>query len=259
MNERECHHRVRARLALMAVLMSVGLAGVAGRADAQMSAGEHKTMIGWADTWFLLLEQLEYSARGPERPASLEARSWYGGANSRVWLRAEGEQSTAGPDRAGEGEAQLLYGRLVAPYWDAVIGLRGDRRWGDGNSGRMLLAIGLFGLSPYRFEVEPTLFVGTKGELSARMNAVFPLLITQRLILEPRMELDGALKAVPSFGVRKGLSGYNVGFRLRYEFKREFAPYVGIVRTRGADPIGSSPGLRSSAENRLVVGLRMWR
>lgn len=220
---------------------------------------EHKEMMAWGNTLFVLFEQLEYSPRGPERPVSVDARSWYGGAYNRVWLRAEGERSTAGADKEAVAEVQLLYGKLIDPFWDAVVGLRGDRRWEDDSRGRVLLAVGLLGLAPYRFEFEPTLFVSSKGELSGRIDAAFPLLLTQRLILEPRVEADFALQAVPRFGVRKGLSEYELGLRLRYEFKREFAPYVGWSRTRESEPTGGAgrPGL--TPENRLVLGLRLWR
>lgn len=231
-----------------------------GSADAQMPGmPEQKEMMAWGNTWFVLFEQLEYSPQGAERPVSLDARSWYGGAYNRIWLRAEGERNTAGADKEGEGELQLLYGKLVDPFWDAVVGLRGDRRWENGSRGRLLLAIGLLGLAPYRFEFEPTVFVSPKGELSARVSAAFPLLLTQRLVLEPRAEADLALQAVPRFGVRKGLGEYELGVRLRYEFKREFAPYVGWSRTREAEPTGDAAGGTSIPENRLVLGLRVWR
>lgn len=231
-----------------------------GRADAQMPGmPEQKEMMAWGNTWFVLFEQLEYSPQGADRPVSLDARSWYGGAYKRVWLKVEGERSTAGADKEGEAEVQLLYGKLIDPFWDAVVGLRGDRRWDDDPRGRVLLAAGLLGLAPYRFEFEPTLFVSPKGELSARIGAAFPLLLTQRLILEPRVEADWAVQAVPRFGVRKGLGEYELGLRLRYEFKREFAPYVGWSRTRESEPTGDASGAGSTPENRLVLGLRVWR
>lgn len=244
------------RLAAVALLASA----FAGRVDAQMPGmPEQKQMMGWGNTLFIFFEQLEYSPNAPARPASLDARMWYGGAYRRVWLRAEGERSTVGQEREAEAEVQLLYGRLVDPFWDAVVGLRGDRQWADGDSrGRILLAIGLVGLAPYRFELEPMLFVGAKGDLSARVDAAFPMLITQRLVLEPRIEVHAETRADARYGVRRGIGEYELGFRLRYEFKREFAPYVGWTRERGRDPAGDRAGIRRAAENQLVFGLRAW-
>ena len=244
-------------LAIVALITSA----LAVRIDAQMPGmPEHKEMMAWGNTLFIFFEQLEYSPDGAARPASMDARMWYGGAYKRVWLRAEGERSTAGEDREAEGEVQLLYGRLVDPFWDAVVGLRGDRQWADGDSrGRVLLALGLLGLAPYRFELEPTLFIGPKGDLSARVGAAFPLLITQRLVVEPRIEVDAAMQAAPRYGVRRGIGEYELGVRLRYEFKREFAPYIGWTRGRGRDGPSDLNSERASAENKLVFGLRAWR
>lgn len=241
------------------LVVSLGIV-FGGNAAAQLPGmPEQKAMLAWGNTWFVLFEKLEYSPREPERPVIIDARSWYGGAYRRVWLLAEAERSTAGAAGEGKAEVRLLYGRLIDPFWDAVIGVRGDRRWADQSRGRILLAVGLLGLAPYRFEFEPTLFVSQKGELSARLGAAFPLLLTQRLILEPKVKVDAALQAVPSFGVRKGLGEYELGFRLRYEFRRELAPYVGWERSRGLDPAGGAVGERSAPENRLVFGLRLWR
>lgn len=255
--QRAAVRRVARRLTAYALIASA----FAVRVDAQMPGmPEHKEMMAWGNTLFIFFEQLEYSPDGPDRPASMDARIWYGGAYRRVWLRAEGERSTAGEDREADGEVQLLYGRLVDPFWDAVVGLRGDRQWADGDSrGRVLLAVGLLGLAPYRFELEPTLFIGPKGDLSARLGAAFPLLLTQRLVVEPRIEFDAAMQAAPRYGVRRGIGEYELGIRLRYEFKREFAPYVGWTRARDRDPTSDLTGARSSAENQLVFGLRAWR
>ena len=255
--QRAAINRIARGLTALALIASA----FAVRVDAQMPGmPEHKEMMAWGNTLFIFFEQLEYSPDGPDRPASMDARMWYGGAYRRVWLRAEGERSTAGEDREADGELQLLYGRLVDPFWDAVIGLRGDRQWAGGDSrGRVLLAVGLLGLAPYRFELEPTLFIGPKGDLSARLGAAFPLLLTQRLVVEPRIEFDAAMQAAPRYGVRRGIGEYELGIRLRYEFKREFAPYVGWTRARDRDPTSDLTGARSSAENQLVFGLRAWR
>lgn len=244
--------RLGAALVLLTVLARISQAQMPGMP-------EHEQMMKWGNTLFIMFEQLEYSPLENSRPASVDARLWYGGAYRRVWLRAEGERSTAGETEA-DAELQLLYGMLVDPFWDAVIGLRADRQWDNGESrGRVLLAFGFLGLAPYRFEFEPTLFVGPKGELSARLGAAFPLLLTQRLVLEPRIEVDAAMQAAPRYGVRRGVGEYELGFRLRYEFKREFAPYVGWKRSRGRDPGGEASAARSTGQNQLVFGLRLWR
>jgi copper resistance protein B len=208
---------------------------------------------------FLLFHKLEYVPEPAERPVELEATSWIGGDVNRLWLRAEGETSTL--NREGEVEAEALYGRLVSPFFDAVAGVRVDRRWGDGGDTRGFLAVGLQGLAPYRFEVEPTLYLSHEGDVSAGFAASYHVLFTQRLKLESELETTVALQEVPEWGVGNGVNDLGLGFRLRYEFHRKFAPYVGydhswafgetadFVRAAGGDP----------GEGAFVVGVRIWR
>lgn len=235
-------------------------AGAARGAGAQMPGmPEMKQMMRWEPTLFVLFDQLEHAPGAAGRPVNAELLSWYGGALNRVWVRAQSELATT--ERQGEVEADVLYGRLVDPWWDAVVGIRVDEHWGNENFTRVLATVGLIGLAPYRFEFEPTLFLSHKGELSARLEASTQILITQRLVAEPEFEVNAALQAVPQYDVRSGLNDYEMGLRLRYEFRREFAPYVGWSRSRRiggstdlADPHGDPKG-----ESRFVFGLRLWR
>lgn len=247
-------------LARRQAALAVLLAGTASAAGAQMPGmPEMKEMMSWGRTLFVLFDQLEYAPGGEGRPVNVDAVAWYGGAYNRMWIRAQGEQATTQAE--GEAEAQVLYGRLVDPYWDAVAGLRADTRRGDGNPRRVQLVLGFIGLAPYRFELAPTLFVSQRGEISARLEAAYQFLLTQRLIAEPEVELNAALQAVPRYDIASGLNDYEMGVRFRYEFRREVAPYVGLSRARrgagSANPTGTD-GIATS-ENRVVIGLRLWR
>lgn len=239
---------------------TLALASAAGAAGAQMPGmPEMKHGMAWGNTLFVLFDQLEYVPAGEGRPVNVDALAWYGGAYNRVWVRAQSELATT--ERQGEVEAELLYGRLIDPWWDAVAGLRLDSHYGSERFDRVLLAVGLVGLAPYRFEFEPTLFVSHRGELSARLEASTQLLVTQRLVAEPEFELNAALQNVPAYDVRSGINDYELGLRLRYEFRREFAPYVGWSMSRR---VGGSTDLPDNhgdprAESRFVVGLRAWR
>ena len=245
--------RTWAALAALAV-------AVPGEARAQMPGmPEMKHMMRWENTLFVLFDQLEYSPAGEGRPANVEALAWYGGAYNRVWVRAQGEFATT--ERAGEAEAQVLFGRLVSPWWDAVAGLRVDKHWGDEDPERVQLAIGFIGLAPLRFELQPTLFVSHRGEISARLEAGYQFLLTQRLVAEPEVELNAALQASRRYDIARGLNDYEMGLRVRYEFRREIAPYVGVSRSRrigGATNIAREHG-EPIADNRFVVGVRLWR
>lgn len=248
----------RGRLA-RAAAAALLLAGAARGADAQMPGmPEMKKMMRWEPTLFVRFDQLEHAPGAAGRPVNAELLSWYGGAINRVWVRAQSELATT--QRQGEVEADVLYGRLVDPWWDAVVGLRVDEHWGNENFTRVLASVGLIGLAPYRFEFEPTLFVSHRGELSARLEASTQVLITQRLVVEPEFEVNAALQAVPKYDVRRGLNDYELGVRVRYEFRREFAPYAGWSRSRR---IGGSTDLTDHGdprgESRFVIGLRLWR
>lgn len=231
---------------LIAVVLLVGLP--AQTAHAQTMDDEPHA--------FVLLDQLEYVPGPADQPMALEALSWIGGDVNRLWVRAEGEQSTL--HREGEAEVEALYGRLISPYFDVVAGARVDRRWEDGGDTRGFLAVGLQGLAPYRFEIEPTLYVSHEGDVSAGFAASYHVLFTQRLIMESELETKAALQDVPEWGVGSGVNDLGLGVRLRYEFHRKFAPYVGYDHSwtfgETADLIGGD-----TSSGAFVFGVRVWR
>lgn len=236
------------------------LAAATGNAQAQGGPTHGLEEMTWQPTLFVLFDQLEFVASPAERPVALAMTAWYGGSRNRVWLRAQAEQSTR--DRsAGVGEAELLYGRLVDPFWDGVAGIRIDRDWDGQTPTRVHAAFGFVGLAPYRFELSPTLYVSTDGDVSARLEAAYQLLLTQRLIAEPEFEVNLGLNAVPSAGLGRGLHDYETGIRIRYEVRREFGPYVGwswMRRLGGTADIARAGGDPVN-ESSFVIGVRMWR
>lgn len=247
-------HARRAGVALTLLLLALA------RPAAGQGIGleQLREMMDWGTGAFLLFDQLEYAPDGAGRPLSLEATGWIGGAYNRLWVRAEGEQLTV--ESGGGAEVEALYGRLISPYFDAVAGVRVDRRWGDESATRGLFAVGIQGLAPYWFEVAPTLYVSQDGDLSARLAAEYELLFTQRLVATPELEVNAALQEVPEFGIGSGLNDVELGLRLRYEIRREFAPYIGYAWTRRVG--GSADFARAEGEavsgGAFVAGLRVW-
>ena len=236
------------------------IAAMSTAMHAQMPGMTHEARdmgMTWGRALFVLFDQLEYAPASEQRTANVDGRMWYGGAYRRLWLRAQGEAATT--TREGAAEVELLFGKLVDPFWDAVVGVHVDTRWGDESTRRAQLALGFVGLAPYRFELEPTLFVSRDGDVSGRLQAGFPLLLTQRLIAEPEFEINAALQAVPAYHIRRGVNDYEFGVRVRYEFRREMAPYVGWSRSRrmGVDAGGAAVAV--PAESQLVLGVRVWR
>lgn len=214
--------------------------------------------MDWGRSSLVLVDQLEYAPGADGRMLSLDGTSWVGGAYNRVWVRTEGEQPLAG--NGGEGELSVFYGRLVTPYWDAIAGVRVDGEWGEDPTARASLAVGVIGLAPMRFEFSPTFFLSQDGDLSARLEAEYQVLVTQRLVAEPEIEVNAALQEVPEFGVGSGLNDIELGLRLRYEFSRKFAPYVGYRRSRllgGSADFARAEG-EPTRESAFVTGLRVW-
>lgn len=201
---------------------------------------------------FVLFDQLEWRAgRGPNG-VSWSNSGWVGGDLHRLWFRTEGEGDR---DRLGEAQAELLYGRAVARWWDVVAGIRQDVQPGA----QTWLAFGVQGLAPGFFEVEATAYVSDAGQTAAHFELEYDLLLTNRLILQPTVEATVYGKSNASLGVGRGLSSGEAGFRLRYEFRREIAPYVGVtwVRTFGRTrDLGHAE--EADGQPRLVTGLRLW-
>jgi copper resistance protein B len=185
-----------------------------------------------------------------------ELQGWLGYDYRKLWLKTEGEYDTdAG--RTGHSEVQLLYSHAVAPYWDLQAGLRRDD---VGSEARTYGVIGLMGLAPYWFEVDAAAFVSEQGDVSARLEAEYELRFTQKLFLQPRVELAYSFADDPQMRVGEGVSEASVGLRLRYEWRRELAPYVGVEWARAYG--NTATMLRAAGEaredTRVVAGLRFW-
>jgi copper resistance protein B len=207
--------------------------------------------------WFLLVDQLEYRGNDGEDSFYWDILSWVGGDYERLWIKSEGD---VGLQRGnGEGEIQLLYGKLIAPFWDLQVGLRYDQLYGDSSRGRGFAVIGVQGLAPYLFEVDVALFISHQGDVSARVKAEYELLLSQRLVLQSKLETNIAAQRVEEFGVGSGINDLELGLRLRYEFNRQFAPYIGINWNR---KFGDTAEIaREEGENddqlSVVAGIRL--
>ena len=207
-----------------------------------------------AVNYLVLFDQLEWQAGEGANGISIDTRGWVGRDRDRLWFRAEGDGDDGG---VGEAQTHLLYGRRFSRWWDVVAGIRQDFRPG---SPQTWAAFGVQGLAPYWFEIEATAYVGASGRTHARFEVEYELLFTNRLIVQPLFEAEVFGKSDPERGIGAGLSTTDLGFRLRYEFRREFAPYLGVTwrNTWGetadfAEAAGDDPG-----GARFVAGLRLW-
>lgn len=205
--------------------------------------------------YHLLVDQLEGRFGFAEgNTFRWEATGWVGTDENRIWLLTEGRYSN---NELDDGIHQLFYGRALSTYFDGLVGIRYDldslpsRGWG---------AIGIQGLAPQFFKVSAFGYVSGEGHLAARLEASYDLLITQRLILQPQVELNFYTKDDPARLVGAGLSELDAGLRLRYEITRKFAPYIGITYfgQYGATARYVSAAGGSTQQIRFTVGLRSW-
>lgn len=203
----------------------------------------------------VLLDRLETQFQKGQGGYRWDAQAWYGGDINKIWFKTEGTGLYRG--QLEEGEVQALWSRAVTPWFDFQAGVRQDIAPG---AKRSYVVLGLQGLAPFSYNTEAALFISNKGEVTGRVKADYDLYITQRWVLQPRIELNFAAQNVPELGVGAGLSSFQGGLRLRYQFIPEFAPYVGVEYER---QIGKSADFARAAGKdvgtaRAVAGLRGW-
>lgn len=203
---------------------------------------------------YVLFDQLEWQAGDGVTGLTWDTEGWTGGDVNRFWFRTAGEAQDGDLDEAN---AHALYGRAIARWWDLVVGVRQDARPGPA---RTWAAVGIQGLAPYWFEVEATAYIGEAGRTHLRFETEYELLFTNRLILQPVVEFDIYGKSDPERGLGAGLSSMESGLRLRYEIRREFAPYVGVTWSRkffGTADLARAEGEDTSGA-RFALGARVW-
>ena len=211
---------------------------------------------GATETFFVQADRLEYRSNEGNPVGLWDLQGWYGGDINKLWIKTEGEYSFE-EDTAEDAEIQALWSRSIARYFDLQTGIRHDFEPGPS---RTFGVIGVQGLAPYMFEVDAAAFFSEDGDASIRVEAEYEILLTQRLILQPRTELNFEFQDVPEYELGSGLSKAEAGLRLRYEIKRELAPYVGISWERAYGDTAEI--IRASGEDvtsvSLVAGLRAW-
>ena len=202
----------------------------------------------------LRIDRLERSF-GADAPAfSWDVDAWLGRDFDKLRIRSEGEHVRGSTDEA---DVEALWSHAIAPFWDTELGVRQDV---GGDAHRTWAAFGIQGLAPYWFELGATAYVGESGRAALRVEADYDLSLTQKLILQPRAEINAYGSSDRAAGVGAGLSDAAVGVRLRYEIRREFAPYFGVEWSRrfgGTADFAREEGL-SANDTRWVVGIHIW-
>ncbi len=202
----------------------------------------------------VMLDQIETRDAGGDNTLSWDGQGWLGRDLRKIWFKTDGEHTAGSTDEA---ELQFLYSKAITRYWDFQLGVRHDF---EPSPSRSWAAIGFKGLAPYFFDIDAAAFIGESGRIALRFEAEYELLLTQRVILTPEIELNIYGQNDPGIGIGSGLSDVEAGLRLRYEIRREFAPYIGVNWSRlfGTTADFARIAGDKSSETQLVIGLRAW-
>lgn len=199
------------------------------------------------------LDQLEWRDADAKDALGWELEAFYGNDYHKLWVEAEGERGN-GDHRQ---RIELKWDRIIGPFWSVQGGVRHDILPGPS---RTWAALALQGTAPGFVEFAAALYVSEQGRTAARVTGEYDLLITQRLILQPEFELEFYGKDDSMNRIGSGLSHIAAGLRLRYEIRREFAPYIGLHWSRRLGATADLAQLAGEDESdaMFVAGVRVW-
>ncbi len=182
---------------------------------------------------FTLFELFEYRFSNEGRDElGWDVQGWVGNDDHKFWWKTEGDTIFDGADQ-GSADLQALYAMPLSAFWYLQAGVRYEQAWEPGSADERFSAVlGIQGLAPYKFDLEPTLYLTDDGDVMAQFTASYDLYITQRLVFQPRIELGASAQDIPESGLGAGVHGIDFDLRLRYEIAREFAPYLGVRYSR---------------------------
>ena len=224
---------------------------------AEMAAARQhmQTHDGNTPVGMIMLNRAEVQYGNDQDTGVWDADAWYGGDLNKVWLKTEGEYSFD-DNEFEDAEVQLLWSHAVSRFFDLQTGVRYDFEPG----GLAHAVLGFQGLAPYWFEVDGAAYLSETGDLTADFEAEYELRLTQKLILQPRLAAAFSAQDIPERDLGSGLTDLQTGLRLRYEIRREFAPYLGVEYRSAfggtADRIEALG--KETDETRFVIGLRTW-
>ena len=196
----------------------------------------------------LTIDELE-KQENDEKSLAWDTNLWIGYDIDKIYLYSEGEKAQGG---SMESENQLVYSRAISPFWDVQFGIGYDKTPTDTQTWGV---VALQGLSPYYFETRGVLLLGNDGNIGLRLKTEYEALLTQKVVLTPSISTDLYLKDNVDMGLGKGLANITAGLRLRYEIKREFAPYIGLEWSKN---FGNTDEFSPLSESYALVGVRIW-
>jgi copper resistance protein B len=186
-----------------------------------------------------------------------DGQTWAGNDFNKLWVKSEGRVNADGKGKMSDGDTEFLYDRPLSTYFNLQAGVRSDL---DSMPNRTWAALGIQGLAVGNWNVELTGYASTEHRFALKTNASWDYRFTQRLILQPQFETNFYTRDELSRGIGSGLSDIDGGLRLRYEFSRKFAPYIGVTYHSfffNTATVRQQSG-SEAYDVRGVVGLRTW-
>ncbi len=204
--------------------------------------------------WAVLVHRLEAVKTSDNSYGAFEGQAWYGRTYDRLNLKSELEVDSG---EVLESRTELLWSHAIASFWDTQLGVRHDT--GE-DPDRTWMALGVQGLAPYWFHIDATFYVGEHADTAARLAAEYDMLFTQKLILQPTIETELYGQNDDERELGSGLASLTVGLRLRYEFTRQFAPYIGVEWSGqyGGTADHAREAGEPTEETSWVAGVHMW-
>lgn len=204
----------------------------------------------------VMIDRLERDYTNKGDFTQFEGQAYIGTDTDKLWLKGEGKRLGG---RTEDANIAAYYSHAIAAFWDAQIGARHDFSVGK-IPGRNWLGLGVQGLAPYKFDTAATAYIGNSGRTALRLTGEYDFFITQRLIFWPGVELNLYGKNDPERSIGKGLSDSRVALRLRYEIRREVAPYIGIQWTNkyGQTASYARADGEATSDMQFITGIRLW-
>jgi copper resistance protein B len=243
------------------IVVSLVLAGVSGPVWAGHAEDDWPEPVKSYRTGQILFDRLEVTRTDNDEDVLVwDMLAWYGSDRNRIYFKSEGENQKDDGEPTELESAEVLASRLIAPFWELQGGIGTRGSLASGAERENYLVFSLFGVAPYRFEMDNSITVNEDGDIAATIEAEYDLRLTQVSYLQPRLEVAAALTDAEAYDRPRGLNDIRVGLRYRYELSREFAPYIGAYWSRSlgdkADQIRAGGG--DDSETGLVIGARIW-
>ncbi len=243
------------------IVMPLVLAGMSGPVSAGHAEDDWPEPVESYRTGQILFDRLEVTRTDNDEDLIVwDMLAWYGGDSNRLYFKSEGENQKDDGEPTELESAEVLASRLIAPFWELQGGVGTRGSLASDAERENYLVFSLFGMAPYRLEMDNSITVNEDGDIAATIEAEYDLRLTQVSYLQPRLEVAAALTDAEAYSRPKGFNDVRVGLRYRYELSREFAPYIGAYWSRSlgdkADQIRTEGG--DESESGIVVGVRMW-